>query len=196
MGRILYASSHTSLEERADGGVAILCRCERLFVQGMGKAPSIGRHETGAMLAGTQNACRRCEINNTFYQMPKVAVLESWAARRRTAFRFAIKASRRITASGALERREQLPAPSITCTRILAALGAIAWPRPVPAATVPEKGSAEAVGVSADAAEAHGARVRVPQRHLVRRMTSMPCFANTARACAFPNARTSAHRHG
>jgi uncharacterized protein YecE (DUF72 family) len=37
------------------------------------------------------------EINNTFYQMPKVAVLENWARIVPEAFKFAIKASRRIT---------------------------------------------------------------------------------------------------
>ncbi|MDQ2963739.1 MAG: DUF72 domain-containing protein [Pseudomonadota bacterium] len=37
------------------------------------------------------------EINNTFYQMPKVAVLETWACSTPEHFRFAIKASRRIT---------------------------------------------------------------------------------------------------
>src|SRR5687768_18429261 len=37
------------------------------------------------------------EINNTFYQMPKTAVLENWASQTPPAFRFAIKASRRIT---------------------------------------------------------------------------------------------------
>jgi len=37
------------------------------------------------------------EINNTFYQMPKVAVLESWSRATPESFRFAIKASRRIT---------------------------------------------------------------------------------------------------
>jgi uncharacterized protein YecE (DUF72 family) len=37
------------------------------------------------------------EINNTFYRMPKVAVLESWASQVPAGFRFAIKASRRIT---------------------------------------------------------------------------------------------------
>ena len=37
------------------------------------------------------------EINNTFYQMPKVAVLENWAAATPPSFRFAIKAARRIT---------------------------------------------------------------------------------------------------
>ncbi len=37
------------------------------------------------------------EINNTFYQMPKLPVLENWASCTPAAFRFAIKASRRIT---------------------------------------------------------------------------------------------------
>jgi uncharacterized protein YecE (DUF72 family) len=37
------------------------------------------------------------EINNTFYQMPKAAVLENWARTTPESFRFAIKASRRIT---------------------------------------------------------------------------------------------------
>jgi uncharacterized protein YecE (DUF72 family) len=37
------------------------------------------------------------EINNTFYQMPKVAVLENWAKTTPEGFRFSIKASRRIT---------------------------------------------------------------------------------------------------
>ena len=37
------------------------------------------------------------EINNTFYQMPKEAVLENWAQCTPAAFRFSIKASRRIT---------------------------------------------------------------------------------------------------
>ena len=37
------------------------------------------------------------EINNTFYQLPKVSVLDNWAAATPDGFRFAIKASRRIT---------------------------------------------------------------------------------------------------
>ena len=37
------------------------------------------------------------EINNTFYRMPKTSVLESWARQVPDGFRFAIKASRRIT---------------------------------------------------------------------------------------------------
>src|SRR5688500_15595520 len=37
------------------------------------------------------------EINNTFYQMPKVSVLQHWVEATPERFRFAIKASRRIT---------------------------------------------------------------------------------------------------
>lgn len=37
------------------------------------------------------------EINNTFYRLPKAAVLNSWAEQVPQAFRFSIKASRRIT---------------------------------------------------------------------------------------------------
>jgi uncharacterized protein YecE (DUF72 family) len=37
------------------------------------------------------------EINNTFYRMPKSEVLEAWSKATPDAFRFAIKASRRIT---------------------------------------------------------------------------------------------------
>src|SRR6266513_6486111 len=50
-----------------------------------------------AMLAWYGERLPTVEINNTFYQMPKVAVLESWAASTPESFRFAIKASRRIT---------------------------------------------------------------------------------------------------
>lgn len=37
------------------------------------------------------------EINNTFYRLPKRSVLEGWAAQVPEGFRFALKASRRIT---------------------------------------------------------------------------------------------------
>jgi len=37
------------------------------------------------------------EINNTFYRLPKESVIESWAGQVPDGFRFAIKASRRIT---------------------------------------------------------------------------------------------------
>jgi uncharacterized protein YecE (DUF72 family) len=37
------------------------------------------------------------EINNTFYRLPKAEVLEGWAERTPSGFRFALKASRKIT---------------------------------------------------------------------------------------------------
>jgi len=49
------------------------------------------------MLAFYSERLPTVEINNTFYQMPKAAVLENWARNTPETFRFAIKASRRIT---------------------------------------------------------------------------------------------------
>src|SRR6185436_21082070 len=49
------------------------------------------------MLAWYGERLPTVEINNTFYQMPKVAVLETWARATPETFRFSIKASRRIT---------------------------------------------------------------------------------------------------
>ena len=49
------------------------------------------------MLASYAERLHTVEINNTFYQMPKVSVLEHWAAATPENFSFAIKASRRIT---------------------------------------------------------------------------------------------------
>ena len=63
------------------------------------------------------------EINNTFYQMPKVAVLETWAASTPETFRFAVKASRRITHMARL--KAETAADSVEYLyRNLAALGA------------------------------------------------------------------------
>jgi uncharacterized protein YecE (DUF72 family) len=50
-----------------------------------------------AMLAWYAERLPTVEINNTFYQMPKVTVLAHWAQVTPEAFRFSIKASRRIT---------------------------------------------------------------------------------------------------
>jgi uncharacterized protein YecE (DUF72 family) len=49
------------------------------------------------MLAYYAERLPTVEINNTFYQMPKASVLENWAKLTPAGFRFAIKASRRIT---------------------------------------------------------------------------------------------------
>lgn len=50
-----------------------------------------------AMLAYYGERLPTVEINNTFYRMPKAEVLDTWARCTPDAFRFAIKASRRIT---------------------------------------------------------------------------------------------------
>jgi len=50
-----------------------------------------------AMLAYYVERLPTVEINNTFYRMPKASVLENWAGTAPDGFRFAIKASRRIT---------------------------------------------------------------------------------------------------
>jgi uncharacterized protein YecE (DUF72 family) len=49
------------------------------------------------MLAWYSARLPSVEINNTFYRMPKVEMLENWARTAPAGFRFAIKASRRIT---------------------------------------------------------------------------------------------------
>ena len=49
------------------------------------------------MLAYYAERLPTVEINNTFYRMPRTNVLESWAGTVPKGFRFAIKASRRIT---------------------------------------------------------------------------------------------------
>jgi uncharacterized protein YecE (DUF72 family) len=49
------------------------------------------------MLAYYSERLPAVEINNTFYRMPKPALLESWAAEVPPEFRFVLKASQRIT---------------------------------------------------------------------------------------------------
>ncbi len=63
------------------------------------------------------------EINNTFYQMPKAAVLENWARATPETFRFAIKASRRITHMSRLKADSAADAVAFLY-RTLASLGA------------------------------------------------------------------------
>src|SRR6185295_13085657 len=75
------------------------------------------------MLAWYAERLPTVEINNTFYQMPKTAVLENWARATPERFRFAIKASRRITHMARL--KADTAADSVAFLyRNLAALGA------------------------------------------------------------------------
>ena len=75
------------------------------------------------MLAWYAERLPTVEINNTFYQMPKVTVLEHWAQVTPEAFRFAIKAPRRITHDARL--KADTAADSVAYLyKNLAALGA------------------------------------------------------------------------
>ena len=75
------------------------------------------------MLAWYSERLPTVEINNTFYQMPKTPVLENWANTTPEDFRFAIKASRRITHMSRLRSETAADSVSFLYTT-LAALGA------------------------------------------------------------------------
>jgi uncharacterized protein YecE (DUF72 family) len=75
------------------------------------------------MLAWYSARLPTVEINNTFYQMPKTSVLENWAKTTPEDFRFAIKASRRITHMSRLRAETAADSVSFLYTT-LAALGA------------------------------------------------------------------------
>ena len=74
------------------------------------------------MLAHYSAQLPTVEVNNTFYQMPKVAVLENWARSTPERFRFAIKASRRITHQARI-KADQAADSVAFLYRNLAALG-------------------------------------------------------------------------
>ena len=76
-----------------------------------------------AMLAWYVERLPTVEINNTFYRMPTTTVLEHWAEVAPANFRFAIKASRRITHLARL-KAEPAAEPLGFFYRNLAALGA------------------------------------------------------------------------
>ena len=75
------------------------------------------------MLAFYSERLPTVEINNTFYQMPKAAVLETWARTAPEPFRFAIKASRRITHMSRLKADSAADSVAFLY-RTLASLGA------------------------------------------------------------------------
>jgi uncharacterized protein YecE (DUF72 family) len=76
-----------------------------------------------AMLTWYAERLPTVEINNTFYRMPKTTVFETWAAATPEHFRFAIKASRRITHLARL-KAESATEPLGFLYRNLASLGA------------------------------------------------------------------------
>ena len=75
------------------------------------------------MLAFYAGRLPTVEINNTFYRMPRTEVLETWAKATPESFRFAIKASRRITHLSRLKADSAADSVAFLY-RNLAALGA------------------------------------------------------------------------
>ena len=65
------------------------------------------------------------EINNTFYRLPKPAVLAGWAAQVPEAFRFSIKASRRITHFKRLKDVDDAQSNIVATAKALADTGEI-----------------------------------------------------------------------
>ena len=76
-----------------------------------------------AMLTWYAERLPTVEINNTFYRMPKLEVLENWARCTPEGFRFSIKASRRITHLARLDAEKAADSVAFLY-RNLAALGA------------------------------------------------------------------------
>lgn len=76
-----------------------------------------------AMLAWYAERLPTVEINNSFYRMPKVEVLQRWAEATPQHFRFAIKASKRITHDARLDAEAAADALAYLY-RNLAVLGA------------------------------------------------------------------------
>jgi len=76
-----------------------------------------------AMLAWYGERLPTVEINNTFYRMPRTEVLENWAKATPESFRFAIKASQRITHVSRLKADSAADSVNYLYTN-LAALGA------------------------------------------------------------------------
>jgi len=75
------------------------------------------------MLAWYSTRLPTVEINNTFYRTPPASVLEGWAGATPADFRFAIKATRRITHISRL-KAESVAEPLAYLYRNLSALGA------------------------------------------------------------------------
>ena len=75
-----------------------------------------------AMLASYATRLATVEINNTFYRMPKPAVLEAWRAQVPATFTFVLKVSRRVTHQAKLKPPEA-PDSMAYLWKVAAALG-------------------------------------------------------------------------
>ena len=119
-----------------------------------------------AMLGWYSERLPAVEINNTFYRMPATTMLEHWVETTPTDFRFAIKASRRITH---IARLKDTARDSVDYLyKQLVALDDKRGPVLFTTAAQPEEGSAAPARFPEDAARRSSCRFRIPQRHLVR----------------------------
>jgi uncharacterized protein YecE (DUF72 family) len=75
----------------------------------------------GDMLRWYGERLNAVEINNTFYRLPKIPVLEGWASEVPEGFRFSIKASHRITHFARLKEEAREPTEYLLST--LASMG-------------------------------------------------------------------------
>jgi uncharacterized protein YecE (DUF72 family) len=83
------------------------------------------------MLSYYAERLRSVEINNTFYRLPRRSVLEGWAAEVPESFRFAVKASQRITHQKRLRDVEDETRYLLDVTQALGArLGALLFQLP------------------------------------------------------------------
>jgi uncharacterized protein YecE (DUF72 family) len=83
------------------------------------------------MLAHYGERLPAVEINNTFYRLPKKSMVEAWGSRVPDGFRFAIKASRRITHMKRLRNAEDETAYLLETAGVLGSrLGAVLFQLP------------------------------------------------------------------
>ena len=140
------------------------------------------------MLAYYAERLPAVEINNTFYRMPKPALLEGWATQVPEAFRFVLKASQRITH---LKRLKEAGDEVGLLLRRRRDARRAARPRALPAAAEPEEGPAAPRGLPADAPRGPRAPRSSSATPPGSRTTSSRRCARAAPRSASPRTRTS-----
>ncbi len=142
------------------------------------------------MLAWYAERLPAVEINNTFYRMPGTTMLRDWVETTPEDFRFAIKASRRITH---IARLKDTATDSVDYLyRQLAALGDKRGPVLFQLPPNLKKDLPRLLAFLQTAARRSSCRIRIPQRHLVRRRGVRTRCGPPAPRCASPSAKTAA----
>ena len=172
----------------------LLRRRERLFVQGVERDLLSREDEAGGHAArSTPSACRRWRSTTPSTRCPRSAVLENWARATPEAFRFAIKASRRITHMSRLKADSAADSVAFLY-RNLATLGAKRGPVLFQLPPFLKKDLPRLSRVPRAAARGARRGIRIPQRQLVlrrrlrraeeRRRRALPVGARGQRAAA------------